>query len=178
LNGELKKEFFAYNQDYKNGINVAVGDVDKDGKLEIVTAPHQGLFPKIKIFNWKGELKKSFLAYSPQFEGGVNIAIADVNNDGQLDIITGAGVGGGPHVKAFSYEVELLASFMAYNSNFIGGVEVFGIDWNKDGKTEIVTGAGIGGGPHVRIFDKSANLLGEFFAYDAGFTKGINVAAR
>ncbi|MBI5077389.1 S8 family serine peptidase [Candidatus Falkowbacteria bacterium] len=178
LDGNLKKEFFAYNQDFKNGINLAVGDVDKDGMLEIITAPHKGLFPKIKIFNWKGELKKSFLAYSPQFEGGVNISVADVDNNGQLDIITGAGVGGGPHVKAFNYEVQQLVSFMAYNEKFTGGVEVFGIDWNKDGKTDIVTGAGAGGGPHVKIFDKNASLLGEFFAYDAGFTKGINIVGR
>ncbi len=40
----------------------------------------------------------------------------------------------------------------------------------------IVVAAGKGGGPHVRIFDKSAKLLTQFFAYDKSFRGGVNVA--
>lgn len=35
----LPQNFFAYEADFRGGVNVSVGDVDNDGSLEIVTAP-------------------------------------------------------------------------------------------------------------------------------------------
>ena len=178
LAGNLKRQFLAYNETFTGGINLAVGDVDKDGKNEIITAPHKGLMPKIKIFDGTGKVKKDILAYGATFMGGVNISLADVDNNGQLDIITGAGPGGSAHVQAFAYSGAKLVSFVAYSAGFSGGVEVKGIDWNKDGKTEIITAAGPGGGPHVKIFNKSGNLVKEFFAFENSFTFGINIEAK
>ena len=53
------------------------------------------------------------------------VGAADVDGDGIADIITGAGPGGGPHVRAFSFgtgtPVEI-ASVFAYDPDFGGGV--------------------------------------------------------
>ena len=40
----------------------------------------------------------------------------------------------------------------------------------------IITGAGPGGGPHVKLRDKSLALLDEFFSYNSEFTGGLWVA--
>jgi hypothetical protein len=37
----------------------------------------------------------------PGFQGGVRVAVGDVNGDSTPEVITSAGPGGGPHVKAF-----------------------------------------------------------------------------
>jgi hypothetical protein len=92
---------------------------------------------------------------------------------------TGAGAGGGPHVKVFdgSNVINVLTSFFAYGMNFTGGVSVATADVNGDGKADIITGAGPGGGPNVKAFSGSnpASLLDNFFAYDPAFLGGVFV---
>ena len=50
---------------------------------------------------------------------------ADIDGDGIADILTGAGPGGGPHVKAFSFPaLDLLFSFYSGEQSNTGGVFV------------------------------------------------------
>ncbi|MCM3881621.1 MAG: VCBS repeat-containing protein [Vicinamibacterales bacterium] len=121
-----------------------------------------------------------FGAYGYDFLGGVHVAVGDVNGDGVLDLITGAGPGGGPHIKVFSgtWDRRLLASFYAFDPSFRGGVFVAAGDFNGDGVTDIIAGAGPGGGPHVVVFNGvDLSYLASFYAYDQSFRGGVTVAS-
>src|SRR5262249_14731444 len=117
--------------------------------------------------------------YDPSFRGGVHVALGDVNGDGIPDVVTGAGEGGGPHVKVFDgLTGTLLRSFFAYDPSFTGGVWVAAADLNGDGRAEGITGAGRGGGPHVKVFDGATGAeIASFFAYAPAFAGGVFVAA-
>ena len=112
------------------------------------------------------------------FNGPISVAVGDVIGDGAKEIIVAAGPGGGPHVLVASLDGDVFASFYAYSPNFGGGVTVAAADTDGNGKDEIITGAGPGGGPHVRIFDGNGLAQGAgFYAYAPDFTGGVTVAA-
>jgi hypothetical protein len=124
-----------------------------------------------------GGILADFNAYNPGFAGGVFVAAGDVNGDGRADFVTGADAGGGPHVRIFDAVTRTeIRGFFAYGAGFTGGVRVGTTDFNGDGIADIITGAGAGGGPHVRIL-RGDNLgqLANFFAYHPGFTGGVYV---
>jgi hypothetical protein len=172
--------FFAYDASFAGGVFVGAGDVNGDGRVDLVTGADGGAGPQVKVFSGSDfEVLHSFFAYGAGFQGGVRVASGDVNGDGFADIITGSGAGGGPHVKVFDgTNGNELASFFAYPPTFAGGVYVAAGDVNGDGVVDIITGAGAGAGPHVKIFDGTdRSELASFFAFDAGFTGGVRVAA-
>lgn len=144
--------------------------------LKIILAPQPGLAPEIIIMDDKGELEDLFLAYGSNFKGGVNLAVGDVDNDGQDEIITAPMAGGGPHIRIFNRYGKLQSEFFAYDAHFFGGVNIAVGDVNGDGKKEIITAPMAGGGPQVRVFDNNGSLISEFFAYEDSFTGGINLA--
>jgi hypothetical protein len=164
---------------FTGGVTVAGGDVNGDGKADVITGAGAGGGPHVQAFSGaNGQSLASFFAFAGNFSGGVFVASADENGDGRADIIVGAGAGGQPQVKVFdgSNVNTVLTSFLAYSANFTGGVRVSAFDINGDGRAEIVTGAGTGGGPHVRLIDDvSLVAQREFFAYDSAFLGGVFV---
>ncbi|PIR47684.1 hypothetical protein COV06_02255 [Candidatus Uhrbacteria bacterium CG10_big_fil_rev_8_21_14_0_10_50_16] len=179
-NGVVLHEFYPYGPNYNQGINLAVGDLEKDGRVDIVTGTKNGGGPHIRIFNGDGVLTSpGFFAFHPLFRGGVNIALGDMDGDGRDEIIAGAGVGGGPQVQVFSKEGRLLSpGFFAYNENVRTGVSVAVGDVTGDGIADIVTGTGYGSAPMIRVFSSTGKqLLPEFAAFDVHERTGVPVAA-
>lgn len=178
--GAEKMSIMAYDSAFTGGVRVAVGDVNGDGTPDIITAPGAGGGPDIHVFDGaSGQLIRQFFAFDPRFAKGEFVASGDVNGDGASDIIVGADQGGGPNVVVFSgNDNSILDNFFAYDPRFIGGVRVAASDVNGDGKADIITGAGPGGGPNVSILSgANGSVLSSYFAYDPRFTLGINVAA-
>lgn len=176
--GQFVRSFFAYDPSFRDGLNVAAGDVNGDGKADIVTSTRSGGAPHVKVFDGTTSTElMSFFAYDVGFTGGVNVAVGDVNGDGKADIITGTGVGGGPNVKVFDGGTGAMTrSFFAYDAGFTGGVRVGTTDSNQDGIADIVTGTGLGGAPHVKIFDGSSLAeRGSFYAFNPTSTNGVSV---
>jgi hypothetical protein len=188
--GRLLGEWLAYDPAWRGGVAVAAGDVDGDGRAEVVTGAGPGGGPHVKVFaGLDGRVLNEFLAYGAAFRGGVTVAVGDVNADGLGDVVTGAGPGGGPHVKVFGGGGPVVRSFLAYGAAFRGGVAVAAADLTGDGSAEVVTGPGAGAAfgwpvgfgavaPAVRVFDGATGAAGrEVVPFGRRFTGGVRVAA-
>jgi hypothetical protein len=180
LDGTLRFAFDAFDPAFRGGVTVATGDVNGDGVEDIIVGAGAGGGPHVRVVSGK-DLQQihSFYAFDPNFTGGVNVAAGDVNNDGVADVIVGAGAGGGPHVRVFDGKTgQVIQEFFAYDAAFTGGVNVAGGDLDGDGRADIVTGAGPGGGPHVIVYKggHGQQILRSFYAFDEAFTGGVQVA--
>ena len=193
IENRLLFNFFAYDPNFTGGVRVAAGDVNGDGTDDLVTAVGPGGGPHVKVFNGRTRSTtpfQSFFAYDPRFTGGVYIAVGNIDNStGAAEIITGPGAGGGPHIKVFRAQanVVLVSQFFAYDPRFTGGVRVATGDVNGDTFMDIITAPGQGGGPRVRVFDgpdtatvgnftRTPRVLKDFDAYESTFTGGVFVA--
>jgi hypothetical protein len=187
--GALLADFAPYGAGYTGGVSVAVGDVNGDGYLDVVTGQQVGS-AEVKVYDGKSfidgtfnaanpdaSLVTHFLAYDPVYHVGVNVAVGDINGNGFDDIVTGASAGN-PHVKVYSGldianksfrpdapETSLLTSFFAYGLQFNIGVNVAVGDINGDGFADIVTGA-TAGNPHVKVYD-GAGIARDNVGYQA-----------
>lgn len=137
--------------------------------------------PRVAVYNAGGTLRFDFLAFEASFRGGVRVWCADVSGDGIDDIVVGAGPGGAARVRVLDgRDLSVLADYFAYDDSLRGGVNVTAADFAGDGRAEVVTGAGEGGGPDVRVWavagGRAANV-GGFFAFDASLRDGVGVTA-
>jgi hypothetical protein len=180
-NQSLLASFFAYTPSFTGGVRVASGDINGDGRRDIITGPGPGAPPEVKVFSGTNQaLLADYNAYAANATNGIFVASADVDGDGRADVVTGLDTGGSPEVRVFSgVNNALIRDFFAYGAGFTGGVRVAAVDVNGDGAADIVTGPGPGGGPEVKVFSgASGSVLQDFFAYGVGFTGGVYVGAR
>jgi hypothetical protein len=176
--GSLIRNFMAYDPAFRGGLFVASVDANGDGFDDIITGADAGGGPHVRIFDGLTQVElRGFFAYATGFRGGVRVG-AGLDASKAPFVVTGPGQTGGPHVRVFDAATGGdLYSFFAYNEGFRGGIYVAAGNVNGQGSDDIITGPGIGGGPHVRVFDGDGahqEIMG-FIAYaeDTGTGGGI-----
>lgn len=176
VSGRLR--FDTFESAHLRGAHLAAGDIDGDGRDEVVVGAGPAHAPDVRVYEADGTLLKEFRAYEPWFKGGVRVGVGDTDGDGRDEIVTAPGPGMQPLVHVFneSGEHELDGGALAYVEAFQGGVHLSVHDMDGDGVSEIITSPGPSGGPHVRIFTGAMENTGQdFFAFDAQMRDGITV---
>jgi hypothetical protein len=174
-----------YGASFRGGTRVAVCDVDGNGTDEIVTGPGPGYRPLVAVWRLGSQRTTRLFSFSAGWTSntrGLFVACGDVDGDGASEIAVGYDRGGAPEVRVYRVigtRVRLLASYLAYEPSFTGGVRVTTTDVDGDGLAEIITAPGPGDEPLVRAFRISGGTVTELTAFDAedpDFTGGLFVA--
>jgi peptidoglycan/xylan/chitin deacetylase (PgdA/CDA1 family) len=177
-----KQSFYVFNQGFRGGINVAVGDINKDGRAEIIaaTASQRG---NVAVYTGTGQFTGlSFFPFGTDFREGLAVAAGDVTGNGKADIIMGSRGLTTSRVKVYKADAsqKIYGDWLAYGDSFLGGVSLAVADINHDGVAEILTGVGSNGKSHVRAFHSDGSAVGyfNFFPLGENDTGGLSLAAN
>lgn len=133
--------FFAYDRNFRGGVNVAAIDLNGDGTNEIITGAGTGGGPQVRIFNKDGKVLGGFFAYDKNTRNGVAITVGKVIAGTEKEIITGTGAGSAPQIRVWNKSGKLISEFFAFNETMISGITVSSADINSDGLAEILAGS-------------------------------------
>lgn len=172
------REFQPFGDRFQGALHFAISDLDANGTWEIVVT-EGGRGARLGIFNLQeGRLLMPYRTpFGRQWMHGMSVAIMQHAAGASPGIVVAAGSGAGPEVRVLDRRGQPTGvQFLAYAAKFRGGVRIAAGDVDGDGRDEIVTGPGPGGGPHIRVFDGTTQELRfQFFAFAPERRGGVDV---
>ena len=198
--GAERARFFAYEPDFRGGVQMKLADMDDDGRPEIVTAPGRGRIGEVRVFSLDGVEQTAYrtLPFGAGWRGGVNLDVGDADGDGRADIAAAKASGDGevrvfrglagadpvadaPYrtIRPFA-ETYLGGSTVAFADlgTFAGGTTVDAT--RPDGRAELLIGNGPTLAPQVQVHNLSgvgSSLIDTIRPFSPGFRGGIAVSA-
>ncbi|HOY56172.1 MAG TPA: L,D-transpeptidase [bacterium] len=157
--GELEKVTAI--KDIRPNYSFALVDLGGDGQKEILIGAGTDVEPLVKIYRFDGSLINSFLAYGPDFKGGVNVSACNFDNDNLDEILTSPFRNGSAHIRIFDGygHPKINAGFFAFDKKELTGAQSVCADINGDKIDEIVVVGTEKNIREIRIFDVNGKLL-------------------
>ncbi|MBI2426517.1 MAG: hypothetical protein HYV34_01595 [Candidatus Kerfeldbacteria bacterium] len=100
----LSPGYYAFDPNYKGGVNVSGVDITGDGKDEIMISSGVNAEAWVKIYNKSGTaILEEFIAYPRTYTGGTRVAGGDVDNDGVEEALVIPRSNGSPQLRVIDF---------------------------------------------------------------------------
>ena len=166
---------YPFGAGFAGGVSLAVGDLNGDGRADIVTGQASG-GGAVRVFS--GTDYAMLLSQTPfgaGYTGGLNVAADDVDGDGRVEVIVAQATGG--MVAVISGATQAITASGAPYGSLPGGVFVAAADVNGDGRADVITAPGSGNSP-VLVYDiNTLTPIASFAPYGTTAPGGVRVAA-
>jgi FtsP/CotA-like multicopper oxidase with cupredoxin domain len=182
---------------FEGNVNVAMGDIDGDGILDLIVGSGAGHAPEVVAYagasiRGKGtfgtELAR-FQAFESAARGGVSVAAAQIDGMTSDNIIVGSGPGAPSEVKVYQSQLSsspgvvpaIFSSFKPFGDDRSGVSIATGFVDFSTGRESIVTAPGPGSATEVKVFAfpllKPIGKAGSSSTQAAGTDQPVNTAS-
>lgn len=181
-----------FGPNYRGGVEIACGDVDGNGREDIVAAMSRGA-GTVNVFRSvaaadpvENTAFRTLTAFGGRFNGGASVAVADIGTftagrladgdtpDNKVEIVvaSGAGMRAGVVVYDVSAAPRVVGRIAPGSATHLGGFWVTSGRVDADALDDIIVSAGRGGGGVTEVYvgraaaAGRAELLGRFAAFE------------
>ncbi|HYR67146.1 MAG TPA: multicopper oxidase domain-containing protein [Reyranella sp.] len=148
-----------------NGLMSLISVIPAVSTYAVAIPGAPGKTAEVRLYDGNGDRLVATVTPFAKFEGSVNVAMADLDGDGVLDLIVGAGKDHAPEVVAYSGKAAFsreLARFQAFADGARGGVSVAGAQIDGATADNIIVGSGPGMASEVKVYRSALpSLSGE-----------------
>lgn len=186
--GQRLVQFLAYGREFgRSGATVALGDIDGDGRADVVTGTPPGSRPWLRLFDQDGRVRHQFHPYPPSMRSGVTVAAGDFDGDGVAEVAVAPGRSGAPTVTLYRYDPSRpwfvkTASVRAVPRSTGRSVSLAAGDVDGDGVDELLVSEQGRTTPRVFVYDylpttARFTLKTSFLAFPGQHRLGLRLAA-
>jgi hypothetical protein len=103
----LFADFFLFEEGLRNGVFITAGDLDGDGKAEVIGGGGPGGGPRVLALDGEALMGgrtaplANFFGGNQENRGGIRVAVRNLDGDNRADLVVGDGTGAGSHVTGY-----------------------------------------------------------------------------
>jgi len=173
-----------------NGLMALVNVIPAVSAYAVVMPGGSGKATTVRVLDSNGDKAIATVTPFPGYEGSVSVALGDLDGDGVLDLLVGAGKDHAPEVVAYAgaakpgrpaFSTEL-ARFQAFGADARGGVSVAAAQIDGATSDNIIVGSGPGIASEIKVYGAKLPKPGTVpplftsFAPHAGESSGVCLA--